>query len=186
MCPFEFSGYVSEIRKKDWKICCPFSLEVDQTESEEQTSFLPPLEVPKFRWWHCQNCLNKVAARAAAKDYGKLFNSCGTKCGSNSNCSHVASAAMLLPGFQQAPKPVLGGKTSVVANTSTKPSNDNHLLLCSDKKQKKVEVVHGTIIGTLQSILFLLYTSWRLVHFLCFLQGMTLVQKKILTRKSSN
>ncbi|KAF5456502.1 hypothetical protein F2P56_025977 [Juglans regia] len=143
---FSIRGYVSEIRKKDWKICCPFSLEVDQTESEEQTSFLPHLEVPKFRWWHCQNCLNKVAARAAAKDYGTLFNCCGTKCGSNSNCSHVASAAMLLPGFQQAPKPVLGETTSVVANTSTILSNDNQLLLCSDKKQKKVEVAHGTII----------------------------------------
>lgn len=162
-------------------MCCPFSLDVDQTKSEEQRSFLPSLEVPKFRWWHCQNCLNDVAARGPAKDlYGTLINCFATKCSSNNNCSHVASAAVLLPGFQQDPKPVL------VANTSAKVSNNNHLLSCSDKKKKKVEVAHGTIDGTLQSILFLLYTSWCLVHFICFLQGMALVQKKILTRKSSN
>lgn len=64
---FSIRGYVAEIRKKDWKRCYPFSLEGDQTESEEQTSFLPPLDVPKFRWWRCQNCLREVASKGAAK-----------------------------------------------------------------------------------------------------------------------
>ncbi|XP_023914131.1 protein EMBRYONIC FLOWER 1 [Quercus suber] len=146
---FSIRGYVAEIHKKDWKRCYPFSLEGDQTESEEQTSFLPPLDVPKFRWWRCQNCLREVASKGAAKDDGTVLNCCSTKCRSNSTCSHVSSlgsAAVLLPGFQQAPKQVLDGR-SVDANTSTKLSNDNHLLLCSDKKEKKVELANNTFIG---------------------------------------
>lgn len=144
---FSIRGYVSEIRKKDWKICCPFSLEGDRTESEEQPSFLPPLDVPKCRWWRCQNCLREVAGKGAAKDYGTLIN-CSSKCRSNSTCSHVSSlgsAAVLLPGFQQAPKLVLDGR-SVDANTSTKLSNDNHILLCSDDKENKAELAN-TFIG---------------------------------------
>lgn len=150
VCPFECSGYVSEIRKKDWKICHPFSLEGDRNESGKQTSFLPPLDVPKFRWWRCQNCLTEVAA----KDYGTLFNCCSTKCRSNSTCSHVDSAAVL-SGFQQVPKLVHNGRP-VEANNSTKLSNDDHLLLCSDKKEKKAEVAHSIIKGTTQSSSFLM------------------------------
>lgn len=162
---FRCSGYVAEIRKKDWKRCYPFSLEGDQTETEEQTSFLPPLDVPKFRWWRCQNCLREVASKGAAKDNGTVLNCCSTKFRSNSTCSHVSSlgsAAVLLPGFQQAPKLVLDGR-SIDANTSTKLSNDNHLLLCSDKKEKKVELANNTFIGTLQSSSVLLKFIYYLV-----------------------
>ena len=162
---------MSEIRKKDWKICCPFSLEGDRTESEEQPSFLPPLDVPKCRWWRCQNCLHEVAGKVAAKDYGTLIN-CSTKCRSNSTCSHVSSlgsAAVLLPGFQQAPKLVLDGR-SVDANTSTKLSNDNHILLCSDNKENKAELANNTFIGTLNSSSVLLK---YLIHYVsagsCFM-----------------
>lgn len=146
---FECSGYVSKVRKKYWKICCPFYLEVDRNESEEHTSFLPPLDAPKFRWWHCQNCLREFAA----KDCGTLFNCCSTQCGSSSGCLHVGSAAVFLPGFKKTPKPVLS-ETSADANTSSKLNNDNRLLFCNDKKENNVEVAQNTLIGTLQSILF--------------------------------
>jgi hypothetical protein len=156
------SGYVSEIRKKDWKIGHPFSLEGDRNDQpQEQTSFLPPLDVPKFRWWRCQNCLSEVAA----KDNGTVFKCCSTKCRSNSTCSHVGgSAAVLLSGFQQVPKLVQNGRPVLEANNS-KLSNDDHLLLCSDKKNKKAEVAQGTIKGTTQSSSVLMQ---YLVHYLLF------------------
>ncbi|KAF5461602.1 hypothetical protein F2P56_017683 [Juglans regia] len=143
---FSIRGYVSKVRKKYWKICCPFYLEVDRNESEEHTSFLPPLDAPKFRWWHCQNCLSEFAA----KDCGTLFNCCSTQCGSaSSGCLHVGSAAVtFLPGFQKTPKPVLS-ETSADSNTSSKLNNDNRLLFCNDKKENNVEVAQNTLIGRL-------------------------------------
>lgn len=137
---FSIRAYVSEIRKKDWKKCYPFSLEGDQEDFEKQKSFLPSLDVPKFRWWRCQNCLSEVAA----KDDGTLFNHCNTTYQSNSSCSHVVS--QVLPSGVQATKPVLDGRP-VETNMSTKLTNDNHLLLGSDMKEKKAEVANDTIIG---------------------------------------
>ncbi|KAG2691829.1 hypothetical protein I3760_08G024900 [Carya illinoinensis] len=139
---FSIRGYVSKVRKKYWKICCPFYLEVDRTESEEETSFLPPLDAPKFRWWRCQSCLSEFAA----KDCGTLFNCCSTQCGSSSGCLHVGSAAVFLPGFQKTPNPVLS-ETSADAKTSTKLNDDNRLLFCNDKKENNVEVAQNTFIG---------------------------------------
>ncbi|KAL4307477.1 hypothetical protein AHAS_Ahas16G0282200 [Arachis hypogaea] len=53
---FTIRGYVSDIRKKDWRKCWPFPM--DESDNELP---LPPLEVPKFRWWGCENCQQATA-----------------------------------------------------------------------------------------------------------------------------
>lgn len=65
---FSIRGYVSEVRKRDWKRCWPFALNGNHDNSDGQTSNLPPLTVPKFRWWQCQNCHQEITADGTASD----------------------------------------------------------------------------------------------------------------------
>ncbi|GER32523.1 protein EMBRYONIC FLOWER 1 [Striga asiatica] len=51
---FSIRGFVSEMRKRDRKKCNPFASE---GESNNSGMDLPPLSVPKFRWWQCPNCV---------------------------------------------------------------------------------------------------------------------------------
>ncbi|MCD7447831.1 hypothetical protein HAX54_035309 [Datura stramonium] len=44
------------MRNKDMKICSPFG---SSRKPEEQ---LPPLDVPKFKWWRCDKCLQEIGA----------------------------------------------------------------------------------------------------------------------------
>ncbi|MCD7447827.1 hypothetical protein HAX54_035305 [Datura stramonium] len=53
---FSIRGYVAEMRNKDMKICSPFG---SSRKPEEQ---LPPLDVPKFKWWLCDKCLQEIGA----------------------------------------------------------------------------------------------------------------------------
>ncbi|MED6162920.1 hypothetical protein PIB30_075025 [Stylosanthes scabra] len=54
---FTIRGYVSDIRKKDWRKCWPFRMD----ESDDNPLPLPSLEAPKFRWWGCENCQQAIA-----------------------------------------------------------------------------------------------------------------------------
>lgn len=49
------------MRKKDWKRCCPFPINVF-----DEDSLLPPLEVPKFKRWDCGNCRRKAIEECAS------------------------------------------------------------------------------------------------------------------------
>ncbi|MCD9644137.1 hypothetical protein HAX54_032123 [Datura stramonium] len=51
---FSIHGYVSEMKNKDMKICSPFG---SSSNPEEQ---LPPLDVPKFKWWRCDKCFQEI------------------------------------------------------------------------------------------------------------------------------
>ncbi|KAL9400204.1 hypothetical protein Peur_009165 [Populus x canadensis] len=85
---FSMRGYVSEIRKRDWKICWPFVSDGDSNNYEEQACLLPPLHVPKFRFWRCQNCVWEVDATANC--YGSTaLKSCSTGFKSTKVCSHA-------------------------------------------------------------------------------------------------
>ncbi|XP_010668151.1 protein EMBRYONIC FLOWER 1 isoform X2 [Beta vulgaris subsp. vulgaris] len=55
---FSIRGYVSEVRKKDPKICYPFPL---KDASEPLSIELPPMVVPKFRWWQCISCVPEAS-----------------------------------------------------------------------------------------------------------------------------
>ncbi|XP_059642081.1 uncharacterized protein LOC132284039 [Cornus florida] len=72
---FSIRAYVAEIRRKDWKISWPFSSVGDGEEQKEQADMLPPLHIPEFRWWGCQNCLRSSGATDVAADIRVVSNS---------------------------------------------------------------------------------------------------------------
>ncbi|XP_010249664.1 PREDICTED: protein EMBRYONIC FLOWER 1-like [Nelumbo nucifera] len=78
---FSIRGYVAEVRRKDRKICWPFPTVGDQTE------MLPPLQVPEFRWWRCQKCLQKYDAKNAPTENGMLTSFCNTETGVGPCCT---------------------------------------------------------------------------------------------------
>ncbi|KAK6129687.1 hypothetical protein DH2020_036553 [Rehmannia glutinosa] len=47
------------MRKKDRKMCLPFASK-DGSDNDDDKD-LPPLSVPKFRWWQCPNCVPDIA-----------------------------------------------------------------------------------------------------------------------------
>lgn len=146
----ECSGYVSEVRRKNWKLCWPFTLGDEQNKSEEQKTLLPPLDAPKFRWWSCQSCLQEMSSIGTAKDNVAGFNSCiGSK--SSSTCSQIPSlcdSVMPFPDDQQTPKPneVVKRKSDVYTSTDAN-KNIHQLSSCSEKKEVLVSEANTTIIG---------------------------------------
>lgn len=92
-----FSGYVSEMRKRDWKKCWPFPV----NEAEDQPPF-PPLVVPKFKWWACERCRQAAAVEGTNRDVQIGFNySNNNGGGSSSNCVN----AVISSGIPQDPMP---------------------------------------------------------------------------------
>ncbi|XP_075508298.1 uncharacterized protein LOC142545183 [Primulina tabacum] len=59
---FSIRGFVSEMRKKDLKTCSLFASECNPSDN------LPMLYVPKFRWWHCSNCIPEIATERTTLD----------------------------------------------------------------------------------------------------------------------
>eukprot|EP01018_Ginkgo_biloba_P001677 Gb_11974 [translate_table: standard] len=70
---FTIRGYVAMKRELDRKTCWPFLQHFLETRLEEECCpTLPPIEIPEYRWWNCQNCLcnNKTPAdRSIEKSY---------------------------------------------------------------------------------------------------------------------
>lgn len=52
------------MRNKDVKLCAPFPLDGNLTNTREQ---LEPLYVAKFRWWRCQSCVQEIGAASASR-----------------------------------------------------------------------------------------------------------------------
>ncbi|XP_044470994.1 protein EMBRYONIC FLOWER 1-like isoform X2 [Mangifera indica] len=146
---FSIRGYVSEIRKKNWKICWPFALDSNHDKFEEQACTLPPLPVSKFRWWHCQNCLQEFGAESIKDNNGNTFNYCSKAIfKSGGTCSHMSSLAQVQQSdFHQGPKLKILESTIVDASTAIKLNdNDCHPSSCNDKKEKKSESANTLVI----------------------------------------
>ncbi|XVF35464.1 hypothetical protein REPUB_Repub18cG0148200 [Reevesia pubescens] len=145
---FSIRGYASEMRKKDWKKCWPFSLDGGQNISEEQSCKLPPLLVPKFRWWSCQNCLHEIGAEGNVNEERTDADNT-SKLKSFGSCSHVSShadAAMWISELQQPGKINVQSRkcdTNACVNVN---SSDCHPLF-SDKNEKEAEIANIPIIG---------------------------------------
>nr|AHZ89713.2 embryonic flower 1 [Dimocarpus longan] len=150
---FSIRGYVSEIRKKNWKLCWPFaSSDGNHDKSGEQTCPLPPLQVSKSRWWRCQNCLQELGGESTPNNHGNAFSYRNTaRLKSSGTCSHVSSpgdATLLQPDFQQAKlNTPEGGK--VDASTAIIDLNDDECLPSSStgKKDKNFESAKKPITG---------------------------------------
>ncbi|KAI4377855.1 hypothetical protein MLD38_015422 [Melastoma candidum] len=75
---FSMRKYVFEMRQKDALKCWPFNM--DNILSQVPKDVLPPLDVPKYRWWRCPHCLPEFWATATDTENGAISNtSCG-KC----------------------------------------------------------------------------------------------------------
>ncbi|KAL6344723.1 hypothetical protein AAG906_002629 [Vitis piasezkii] len=136
--PFECecSGYVAEVRKRDEKIYWPFALDESQNKLEEQTCILPPLDVPKFRRWHCQNCLQEIGTKVAEKEIATVPSCNNTVYKSSGTCLHMTShgaETVLLLDYPRA------------LNVDISEGR-NCALLSSDKQEKQAEVACSIII----------------------------------------
>ncbi|CAI8599821.1 unnamed protein product [Vicia faba] len=127
---FSIREYVSEVRKKDWKVCWPFPLD----ESEKQPSF-PSLDVPKHC---CPNSQKENAAKDIPKDNLADSNCCITGCRSDTNCSN----AVLKPCIQKDPMSSIIVRRDIDLNT--KLSGFDGCLPISIEKEKKVGVELGS------------------------------------------
>ncbi|KAK1375822.1 hypothetical protein POM88_032015 [Heracleum sosnowskyi] len=60
---FSMRQYCADMRTKDIRICAPFARDGDdETKLRKQ---LAPLNVPKFRWWCCQSCVQDAGASSS-------------------------------------------------------------------------------------------------------------------------
>ncbi|GAV88695.1 hypothetical protein CFOL_v3_32117 [Cephalotus follicularis] len=151
---FSIRGYVSEIRNKDPKIGWPFALDDNHDKPQEQSCLLPPLTIPRFRWWCCQNCQQEMGAEDTANTYAAV-SSCNARLKSNGTCSHGSSlddATVPLTSLQLAPNlNVLGGNVDASPFTNMN-NNDHSSSLSGDNKENKVEFanhpVEGHVIGS--------------------------------------
>lgn len=64
---FSIRGYVAKVRKKDRNICWPFPL-----EEQVQVDVLPPIHVPRFKYWKCTTCV-KIAKKENAEESVEVF-----------------------------------------------------------------------------------------------------------------
>lgn len=151
---FECSGFVSEVRKKNWKLCWPFALDENHNKPEEEAHALPPLHVAKFRWWRCQNCLQELGSEGNTYGYGNGCNYCSsTSFKSTGTCPHMSSfgdAAMLQSAIGQARKLNIsaGRKFDATASIATDLNvNDCCLPSHDDKNRKKSEPTNTPATG---------------------------------------
>ncbi|KAJ8432391.1 hypothetical protein Cgig2_009993 [Carnegiea gigantea] len=120
---FSIRGYVSEIRKRDPKLCNPFAPYGSHGDFIEPNHELPPMEVPNFRWWQCGGCVPEAAGVSSGT--GK----------EGEKPAHKADGGMQNGQASKVDAPT--GRNSE-ASTST-DSNDNRNLvptICADPKGK--------------------------------------------------
>ncbi|XP_039054948.1 protein EMBRYONIC FLOWER 1-like [Hibiscus syriacus] len=135
---FSIRGYASEMRKKDWKKSWPFALDGDQNIFEEQICKLPPLLVPKFRWWCCQHCLQETGTESIINEERIVTNN-SSKLKSFGSCSHVPSrgdALICSSDLQQTGKIYIDSRNSGDAACVNINSSTCHPLV-SEKSEKK-------------------------------------------------
>ncbi|KAE9603777.1 putative protein EMBRYONIC FLOWER 1 [Lupinus albus] len=132
---FSIRGYVSEIRKKDWKTCWPFLVD----ESKEKPS-LPPLHAPKYKCQQCQNCPQESAAKDIDKDDQTNFACCSTQRRSDTNCNN----APLKSATQKDPMPDTLDRRDLDLNTNLRCVSD--FLPFNNEELKKDGAVLGKII----------------------------------------
>ncbi|XP_031373231.1 protein EMBRYONIC FLOWER 1 isoform X2 [Punica granatum] len=102
---FSIRKYVSDMRLKDDKACWPFESNTKSGPTELQSKYpLPPLDVPKFRWWQCQNCLQGICDKENGKSV--LVNDLSVECNSDGpSCTDIAltrsETMVLVSDFKQ-------------------------------------------------------------------------------------
>ncbi|XP_062099101.1 protein EMBRYONIC FLOWER 1 isoform X2 [Humulus lupulus] len=137
---FSIRGYVSEIRRQNWKLCWPFALDDEKNKVENETSSLPPLIAPKFKWWSCQSCLQETSSKGTVKVYDKS-RAIGSQSNDTSSLmpSFSSSVTHDLPNFPQDPSRNMVEKTKFDVNTFTEVNRSgDQIPCCSDKKKDQI------------------------------------------------
>ncbi|PPD83150.1 hypothetical protein GOBAR_DD19919 [Gossypium barbadense] len=141
---FSIRGYASEMRRKDWKKSWPFASDGGQNIFKEQNVNLPPLLVPKFRWWCCQNCQQETGAEGSINEERNVNNN-SSKLKSFGSCplgDSVASSSGLL---QAGKINVDSRKCDAIACLNVNTSTCHPL--GSGKSNRKVENADKRVIG---------------------------------------
>lgn len=146
---FSIRGYVSEVRSKDRKKCWPFAIKSIHGNSEHSFE-LPSLDVPKFKWWSCQNCLREVGSIDISREERALVSRSKHK--SIGPCRH-SEASLLLSDSQQAEKLNSHGSKFCSPNPSLNTNrNGIHRSLCGDKGKTTAEIASPSILGSGNSV----------------------------------
>ncbi|KAG8487693.1 hypothetical protein CXB51_018076 [Gossypium anomalum] len=143
---FSIRGYASEMRGKDWKKSWPFALDGGQNIFKEQNCKLPPLLVPKFRWWCCQNCLRDTGAEGSINEERNVTNDSSKlkSFGSWPLVSSLGDSVVSSSGLLQAGKSnVDSRKCDAIACLNV---NSSHPFV-SGKSDKRVENTDVQVIG---------------------------------------
>lgn len=150
------SKYVSNKRQKENKLCWLFESDKKSgsAELEESKLPLPPLDVPKFRWWQCRNCLHGVSEKEIGKSV--LVNKLNGESNSDGpSCTHIAltrkETTVLVSEFKQILKLDNAaekgeGNSDLLVRVS---ADESHGLLCSDQKEERDGRSDDTIKGKL-------------------------------------
>ncbi|KAJ8543762.1 hypothetical protein K7X08_025380 [Anisodus acutangulus] len=127
---FSIRGYVAEMRKKDRRICSPFiSTSDDRSISEEQ---LPPLDVPKFRWWRCKNCIHEIGTQNAGEEIEILSPSCRSRLISANMASTSSSTTNALSAMMHESTSRKGDRNKAIIDDS--PNTSGYDFLCKPYK----------------------------------------------------
>ncbi|CAL5361345.1 unnamed protein product [Camellia sinensis] len=143
-------GFVSAIEKKktgkcghfsirkDWKICWPFSSLDDNQESKKLADMLPPLHVPEFRWWDCQNCVQRGDASDDAADIRLVSNKLGESSNSDVNTSTDVISSELCPMIHDHTKEMVANVMSIIRpDINTSENYNNTVVKDVDKTIKE-------------------------------------------------
>ncbi|KAL6501971.1 hypothetical protein OROGR_027104 [Orobanche gracilis] len=64
---FSIRGFVAGMRKKNPKTCVPYASQAKRN-CDLMDDHLPPLLVPRFRWWQCSNCFPDVLKKSTTQE----------------------------------------------------------------------------------------------------------------------
>lgn len=121
-------------------MCWPFALDDEKNKIENETSSLPPLIAPKFKWWSCQSCLQEISSKGTVKDCDNS-RPMGSKSSDASSLlpSFSSSATHDLSNFLQDPSGNMVVKTKFDVNTFTEVNRSRgQIPYCSDKKKDQI------------------------------------------------
>ncbi|KAI6681550.1 hypothetical protein NL676_035431 [Syzygium grande] len=118
---FSIREYVSEMSRKDERICWPFTSNGNINAIKEQACKLPPLPLQNSRLWRCLNCLEQINVKAGRKETGTVVKCCSKRCIFDGPCSQMWSScepSKPVLDFQETLKLEVTEKREAIPDTS--------------------------------------------------------------------
>ncbi|KAL1829367.1 hypothetical protein ACET3Z_007779 [Daucus carota] len=100
---FSLRQYCVDKRNQNVRVCAPFARDSDdEVKLREQ---LPPLDVPKFRWWRCQSCVQDIEKASPSSVRGEIHPS---PCSSNKEKDNALVGSSAVQGQENGVKEFSG------------------------------------------------------------------------------